>query len=161
MIAHCNTYRRCNLRNYTDIRICKCLKDFVCIRVDGNSSCRTECTTLSTVYALCLCNLFIECRHNHCFCSTECKSKCTDSLKFLAGTYTVAAEDTFVRVTHDGWRTEIQRMNLSRIFETDIANAETMCQFLKDTLTTLNTGCTVNLCSVLQEAVLRSIYDIS
>ena len=143
MIAHCNTYCRCNLRNYTDIRICKCLKDFVCIRVDGNSSCRTECTALSTVYALCLCNLFIECRHNHCFCSTECKSKCADSLNFLAGTYTVSAEDTFIRIANDRRRTEIQFMLLSCVLETYGSYTKTMCQFLKDTLTTLDTCRTV------------------
>jgi len=144
VIADCDTYCRCNLRYDTGVRICQCIPDFIHMCTDGNRSCRTEYTALSAVYALSLCNLLVECRHNHGFCSTECKSKCTDSLKFLAGTYTVAAEDTFVRVTHDGWRTEIQRMNLSRIFETDIANAETMCQFLKNALTALNTGCTIS-----------------
>ena len=103
MITYCNTYCRCNLCNHTNIRICECFKDFVCIRMDGNSSCRTECTALSTVYALCLGNLLIKCRHNHSFCSTECKSKCADSLNFLAGTYTVSAEDTFIRITNNRW----------------------------------------------------------
>ena len=33
---------------------------------------------------------FVKCRHNRCFCSTECDSKCFHTLKFTAGTYTVS-----------------------------------------------------------------------
>ena len=143
MISYCNTYRRCDLCNYTDIRICECLKDFVCVGMDGNSTCWTECAALSAVYALCLGNLLVERRHNHGFCSTECKSECADSLDFLAGTYTVSAEDTFIRIANDRWRTEIQFMLLSGVLETDGSYTETMRQFLENALTALDTGRTV------------------
>ncbi len=123
MIAYCNTNCRCNLCNYTISGSASASQTSSILRLDRNSSCRTEYTTLSTVYALCLCNLFIKRRHNHSFCSTECKSKCSDSLKFLAGTYTVSAEDTFVRITNQRRRTEIQLMLLSCILETDVLYA--------------------------------------
>ena len=143
MVTNSYTNCRSDLCNHTDFRIRQSLPDFIRICMNGNRSGRTEYTALATVYALCFCNLFVECRHNHSFCSTECKSKCSDSLNLLAGTYTVAAEDTFIRITYYGWRTEIQFMMLSCIFESDVSYSETMCQFLKYTFTALDTGCTV------------------
>ena len=102
MITNCNTNCRCNLCNNTSILISQCIPYFIHMCTDGDRTCRTVNTALTTVYTLCLSNLFIECRHDHGLCSTECESKSSDSLKFLAGTYTVAAEDTFVRITDDG-----------------------------------------------------------
>ena len=103
MVTNGYTNCRSDLCNHTDFRIRQSLPDFIRIGMNGNRSGRTEYTALATVYALCFCNLFVECRHNHSFCSTECKSKCSDSLNLLAGTYTVSAKDTFIRITYYGW----------------------------------------------------------
>ena len=102
VITNCYTDCRRNLGNHTGILVRKCIPNLIHMCTNGDGSCRTVNTALTTVYTLCLSNLFIECRHNHGLCSTECESKSSDSLKFLAGTYTVAAEDTFVRITDDG-----------------------------------------------------------
>ena len=99
VVSHGNTYCWSNLRNHPYIRICKGIPYFIHMCLNGNSTCRTEYTALSAVHTLCLCYLFIEGRNHNGFCSAVCKVQGTDSLKLLAGTYTVAAKDTLIRVT--------------------------------------------------------------
>ena len=102
MITNCNTDCRRNLCNHTGILISQSIPYLVHMCTDGNSSCRAVNTTLSTVYTLCFCDLLVKCRHDHSLSSTERKTKSSDSLKFLTGTYTVTAEDTFIRITDNG-----------------------------------------------------------
>ena len=103
VITDCNTNCRCDLSNHTYIRICQIFPYLIGICTDRNCTGRTEYTALTTVYTLCLGDFFVECRHNHCFCSTESKSKCSDSLNLFTDTYAVSAKDTFIRITYNRW----------------------------------------------------------
>ena len=73
-----------------------------------------------------------------------CKSKYTYTLQFAADTDTVAAEDTLIRVTHDGRRAEVQRTLFPVIGITYIRHTVTMCQGLQITVAALDTGGTVS-----------------
>ncbi len=158
MITYCNTYCRSNLCNYTYFGSASASQTLSILCLDGNSTCRTVYTALTAVYTLCLCNFFIKCRHNHSFCSTECKSKCTDSLNFLAGTYTVTTQNTFVWITYHRWRTGIQLMLFSCILKR-ISYAEPVCQFLKTHSPLLIQVVQSRQCAA-KAIVPQSVYDI-
>ncbi len=75
------TYRRCDLCNYTNIGSVSALKDFVCVGMMENSTCRTEMRrSRPQFYALCLGQFLVERgAYTIGFCSTECKSDVRDS----------------------------------------------------------------------------------
>ena len=72
-----------------------------------------------------------------------CKSENTDSLQFITDTYTVTAENTFVRISYDRRRTKIQRHLLSGVLKSYFHNTQSVCKKLKITFSALYTSCTV------------------
>ena len=111
---------------------------------DADGTGRAEDLTLTTVDTIRFCNLFVKCRHHHSFGTTECKIKCAYSLQLIADTYTVTTKNTFIRITHDGRRTEINWLLLSVVVVSYTGHAKTVCQRLQITVTALDTGSTVS-----------------
>ena len=66
------------------------------------------------------------------------------SLQLIADTYTVTTKNTFIRITHDGRRTEINRLLLSVVVVSYTGHAKTVCQSLQITVTALDAGSTVS-----------------
>ena len=143
MITYRNTNCRRNLCYYTYIRICKSFPDFIHMRLNGNGTCRTIYTALSAVYTLGFCDFLIKRRNYNSLCSAIGEIQCADSLKFLAGTYTIAAKDTLIWITDQRWGTVINFILLSCILKTDVMYSKTVSQLLKHAFSTLYTGCTV------------------
>ena len=101
LIADCDPDCRCDLCDHLCILICKKIPDHFDIGIDTDRTCRTDNPALSTVYAVCLCNLFVKCRCYQSLCSPVCKINRINRLYIVAHTDTVTTENTFIRVTHD------------------------------------------------------------
>ena len=101
VISHRHADRRSDLRHNAHVGIGKSLPHLVHMSLNGNSSSGTVYTALSAVNALGLRNLLIERGHYHSVRTAVRESQRADSLEFLAGAHAVAAEDTFIGITHD------------------------------------------------------------
>ena len=99
--SHCHTDSRCHLCDNSDIRISQSFPYCLSVVTDTDCPGRTEDLTLTTVYAVCLCNLFVKCRCYQSLCSPVCKINRINRLYIVAHTDTVTTENTFIRVTHD------------------------------------------------------------
>ena len=143
MLAYCHTYRRSDLRYHTYILIFQCTPYIGSVGMDGNRAGRTNHAALSAVDTLSGSDCLIERRNNHCFCTAVYETENADALEFLAGTYTVSAKDTLVRVTNDRWRGHIDFVLFFVIFKTNITYSQLMSQLLQLTLTAVTAGRTV------------------
>ena len=110
LISYCHTDCRCDLCDHFGIFICKKIPDNIHVGLNTDCACRTYNPALSTVHAVGLCNFLIKCRCYQRFCSSICKINCIYCLHIVTHTYTVTAQNTFIRISHDRRRTVIDRL---------------------------------------------------
>ena len=113
----------------------------MCFYADGPG--RAVNTALTAAYTVCFCQSLIKRRHDHSVGTTESEAQDTQALDLAAGTDTVAAEDTFIGVTDQSWRTGVQRTDLSGVLETDCGDIHSVSQILEHTFAAFYTGGTV------------------
>ena len=143
-IAYRHAHRWRHLCDHADIGICQSVPHLVHICMDTDCTCRTEYAALTAADTVCINDLFVKCRHDHCIRTAECKPERADSLKLFTGTHTVTAQNTLVRIANDRRRTVIDLVMLSRILKPHIKNTHAVCQKLKIALSALYARCTVS-----------------